>query len=466
MRLFNFIFSFKILIIPSFIISQELPNEFLQSQRFKFFIDSGNHWDIKSCFGPVRHQKVKSTKLQNHDSLIIKSRLGFALINEKISLYSYNIFNYKNNFYGYLYPRIVNSSEINRYTGIPRDRSRAGFSSGETDIAGICFQNNWLLFQIGRGRQSWYAGENIELSLSENSPSYDYGLLNLEFGRLSVRYFHGFLESDSSGINRYITGRGIEWTNKKNFNLLLSETVIYSGLNRPLDFAYLNPISSHLEIELNNRQNRLGTENGNGVWQASIDILVRSNLRFSGNLLFDEFVIDKVEKEAGKENGLAYSLRISFTPIRNEKFCIINYISKIRIGTPTFRHGDGFNNFVQRGKPLGWSYGSDGYENKIGLKYFNHQKNIFGKIEIGQRFIGEESLLSNPYEPYSDYIKGDFPSGETDKIFFIFSEIQYYYKPHLSVLSNFRYSNSSNDEVINSITIGLNVYYPKTFKLK
>ena len=31
-----------------------------------------------------------------------------------------------------------------------------------------------------------------------------------------------------------------------------SETVIYSGENRSIDIGYLNPMSSHLEIELNN----------------------------------------------------------------------------------------------------------------------------------------------------------------------------------------------------------------------
>ena len=33
--------------------------------------------------------------------------------------------------------------------------------------------------QMGRGRQSWGAGNDIQLALSEDSPSYDYGLLGL-----------------------------------------------------------------------------------------------------------------------------------------------------------------------------------------------------------------------------------------------------------------------------------------------
>ena len=125
------------------------------------------------------------------------------------------------------------------YSGIPRDISRGGFTSGETDISGISFENEWMIIQFGRGRQSWGAGNDIQLVLSEESNSYDYGMLDLDFGKLKVRYFHGFLEADSNSVNRYITGRGIEWNNQKNLLIGLSETIIYSGKNRPIDFSYL-----------------------------------------------------------------------------------------------------------------------------------------------------------------------------------------------------------------------------------
>ena len=50
-------------------------------------------------------------------------------------LYGYGHFTFKKNFHGYLYPRIVdNPKKFSRYSGIPRDIERYGFSSGETDI--------------------------------------------------------------------------------------------------------------------------------------------------------------------------------------------------------------------------------------------------------------------------------------------------------------------------------------------
>ena len=104
-----------------------------------------------------------------------------------------------------------------------------------------------MIVQFGRGRQSWGAGNEIQLAISEESNSYDYGMLDLDFDRLKVRYFNGYLETDSNAVNRYITGRGIEWNNNRNLLFSLSEIIIYSGKNRPIDFSYFNPISTILK---------------------------------------------------------------------------------------------------------------------------------------------------------------------------------------------------------------------------
>tara|TARA_B100000424_G_scaffold33403_1_gene22669 strand:+ start:3535 stop:3711 length:177 start_codon:yes stop_codon:yes gene_type:complete len=47
-------------------------------------------------------------------------------------------------------------------------------------------------------------------------------------------------------------------------------------------------MASHLEIEMNNRQNKLGTDSGNAVWQISSDILLNDKLRLSGNIIIKE----------------------------------------------------------------------------------------------------------------------------------------------------------------------------------
>jgi hypothetical protein len=449
----------------SLVFSQDIPNEFLEFQVQKLLTDAGQNWETNTSFGLPRFQSISKTNIENSikfDSLNIHTRTGIFTQNGAITLYGFGHFSFNKHYYGYLYPRIVNDPDaFIRYSGVPRDITRGGFNSGETDLSGIGFQNDWLTLQLGRGRESWGAGNEIQLALSENSPAYDYGLLGLDFGRLRVKYIHGFLESTENDINRYITARCIEWTNRESLIIGLSETVIYSGEDRPLDIGYINPISTHLEIELNERLNTLGNGNANGVWQISGDWLINQKLRISGNYLFDEFVLDQVEFDNGKEHGKAYSGRISYTPIITETSLLTTYFSLLTVGTPTFRHGNGFNNFVQRNKPLGWQYGSDGQEVNLGLNYFN-RKNFMAQLEAGQRKTGEESITSRSYDPYADYLAGPFPSGNNVKeSLFITSKLQWWWKPNIQISGGVEWDNNGSLQSL----FGINIYFPRDFTL-
>ena len=435
--------------------SQPIPNTFLEYKlmRYNFYIDQ--KWSDNSTFGYRRFEHKHSES----DSLKISSRFGIFFTNNQKMLYGFGHFTYKENFHGYLHPRIVDDPEkFSGYSGIPRDIERYGFSSGETDISGIAYENNWMILQYGRGRQSWGAGDDIQLALSEQSNSYDYGMLDLDFEKLRVRYFHGYLESDSLYINRYITGRGIEWNNNTNFLIGLSEIVIYSGINRPIDFSYLNPITTHLEVELNDRQNSQGTDNGNGVWQLSLDYLFKGNLRLSLNYLFDEFILDNEQKRNGKGSARAHSFKLVYLLPKNDNSYIIYHFSTISVGTNTFRHEKGYNNFVQRNSPLGWQDGSDTREIKIGFNWL-YKKRMITDLDIGLKSSGEKNFIESLYEPYTDYLDEPFPSGEVENISFIFSKVQYWWKPNIS--SHIKLEFNDSDKLGNNFNwnIGFDIYY-------
>ncbi len=442
---------------------QTIPNEFKEFHKRKLLIDSGKNWDQNSIFGPPRLINSESKA----DSLIINSRFGIQVFTKARAFYGFGHFTYENNFHGYLYSRVVNYPDFfERYSGIARDINRYGFTSGETDQSGICYENDWFIFQFGRGRESWGAGTDIQLGLSENSASYDYGMLDLDFGNLRVRYFNGYLETDSLFVSRYITGRGIEWNNKKNFLLALSEVVTYSGKNRTLDFSYLNPISTHLEIELNDKQNDLGTDSGNGIWQLSMDILFRRSVKVSFNYLIDEFVLDKVQRDANKNNEGGYSLKIIYLPNILSKHNLSNvYFSSIKIGTNTFRHEDGNNNFVARGKPLGWKHGSDGKEFKFGLNLYNDRICMLVNGNLGRRDLGINSIIENSYSPYVNYFSSPFPSGDFRKILFLQLGIQWWYKPHLSFVMKFDHEKVEKHFSQSKFKVGLDLYFPLETKI-
>ena len=309
------------------------------------------------------------------------------------------------------------------------------------DFSGFGFVNDWVILQVGRGVENWGAGNNVQLALSNNSSAYDYLLLGSDYGNLRVRYIHGFLERVDSSINRYITARGLEWTNKKSFILGLSETVIYSGENRPMDISYFNPISSHLEIELNDRLNIIGNTNSNAVWQLHLDFLIKKRLRISANYLIDEFVFDP-DIEIGKEHGRAFSLKFAFTPMLNKNKLLTFHSSIIYVGTPTFRHITGTNNFIQNGRPIGWNGGSDSYAYYTGVNYLRN--NLLLSFLAGLSKSGSESVSKRSYDPYKDYLKGEFPSGKVKTKFYFETLATYMLKKNYSLTGLFYLSDGKN----------------------
>ncbi|MDA9947046.1 hypothetical protein N9E12_04285, partial [Candidatus Marinimicrobia bacterium] len=410
---------FICLIMFSLKSANELPQDFIEHKIQKIIFDSGKEWNLKTNFNIYEKKlylnstygalgdSLRKTKLNIYQ----RSGLSYGTIGS--SLY-YHLIAAKNNYFGYLYSRIVsNPNSFNRFTGLQQKSSRFGFSSGETDLSGVGYLNDWMLFQIGRGRQDWSSGSEISLAISESSPPYDYILFKLNFGKVVGSYFHGFLENDSSS-NRYITGRGVEWRNNS-LILTLSEVVIYSGFNRGIDFSYLNPLSTHLEIELNDKQNRLGTDSGNAIWQFSVDYMFKSRFRISCNYLIDELILDNIQKKEGKSNGLGFSGRISYLLKYEKDYILSTFLKYVNVGTNTMRHESGSNNFVIRNHPLGWKYGSDGYELSYGLKYYLKNKFLLHLEGISAK-IGSSSLLFNPYDHYEDYASGRFPSGHIENV--------------------------------------------------
>ena len=151
----------------------------------------GNH----TLFGPVRLQSVyeeDSLSTSDYNFLGLHGFLRNGFVFNK-SLYFNGIINNSQNFYGYLFFRIVDDVGIyNDFSGIEQDRSRLGFNSGETDNAGIGFQNDWLLVQIGRGRHAWSYDNDINIFLNNTSKPYDSFSFGINTHSMRVKYFYRF----------------------------------------------------------------------------------------------------------------------------------------------------------------------------------------------------------------------------------------------------------------------------------
>ena len=129
------------------------------------------------------------------------------------------------------------------------------------------------------------------------------------------------------------------------------------------------------------------------------------------------------------------------------------------VGTPTLRHGNGENNFVQKGNPLGWQYGSDGREFSFGFEMLDLHKLII-EIEFSRVLYGTESIIHRPYEPYKDYIKGKFPSGDISEFFIISNLIQWRINTNYEVKISSKVTKTSGTKIQSSLNFQLNFNLP------
>lgn len=399
-------------LFSSVILSQPIPKNIFLHHFEKINKDSGLGWKSLSTIRSLRYESKNDTILSS--SLV---RLSYDSYSNRTGFNFLLNSHFKNFFYIFL-DLNVNPSSLFRTSSELISKSKIIKSSG------FGFQNEWVSMQIGTGAENWGAGNDIDLAISENSSNYDYLMLSSNYGNIRVNYIHGILERLDGNINRYINARGLEWTNNESIILGLSETIIYSGLNRSFEFAYLNPIASHIEIELNKRLTDSNTGSANAVWQLHFDCFLANRHRFSFNYLIDEFVLDP-DIEVGKENGIGYSLRYNYSFRLTSKTLTNLYFSKVDVGTSTFRHEDGYNNFVLNNTPLGWKYGSDGEEIKVGINTVYSDKLIM-LFALGRVNTGSESTMFRSYERNKNYLK----EINSDYIFFTenFVELNFYWK--------------------------------------
>ena len=375
----------------------------------------------------------------SNDSFAISGCPGFILSNISgadtvdndfdHSIFNYSKYKFNGNMIGWIYARLTNSGDhLPHYTGLPRRISRLGFNSGETDLSGLGYFTDKSRFWFGRGRQNWGSLLFDNLTVSANSPSFDQGVLEIKFSKFKFRYFHGYLETIYNNHHRYITGKGIEYNNKYNLLLGLHEIVIYSGINRNLDLAYLNPISTHLEIELNGRNNGPNVTGAqNGIWQFSIDYMPIKGLRLSSNIIIDEYAIDDLDSDTlTNKNDYGFQNRIAYSSVVSNLMYTFD-LQYVNIGTYTFRHERGSNNLVSRNETIGTTLGSDVNYLQFGLNIITPWKMKFGS-KAGAKRSGENNIRYNLYAP-NDYTHGQgFPSGNIDEYQFFSYDLSYKYK--------------------------------------
>jgi len=487
--------------------AQDIPHDFWPTRNLAILHDFGYLWPENSVFKPYRWDRIRQSfskkewspksfgwlleDLQeenaqpglptpNLDSLQAKWWNGILLqkplgkggtfANFSSSVYSNLMLWFRNRLSLQLYLRATSEpSSLSHFTGQPREIRRFGLNSAEFDHGSLSYQNNWLLVQFGRGRQNWGPFESNNLALSNNSPAYDHLTLEGKYKRFKGRFFYGFLESVENGgnINRYLVGHGIEYSNHRNLVVGLTENIIFSGLNRPFDFSYLNPFLPHIEVELNNRTNDLSKDNAgaNAVWSIAIDWLPLSGLRLTGHLVLDEIQFDQEDRNRGRGDVTATRFRAAYSKAFG-KVALTGFVDYTKVGTFTLRHGVGMNNFVSRELPLGTNIGSDSDLLLLGSRFLFPARIVL-TTSVGYKREGENSLLKNLYEPNESLNQKKFPSGIVQHTRFLDWRLTYSPLRNIELTASGRFSNSSGGLEADQkyVIFSLNGYLPWRFGL-
>lgn len=323
-----------------------------------------------------------------------------------------------------------NPAAMDHYTGKPRDIRRfGGFNSLEFDQATIGYRNDWAAVSFGRGRPVWGPFGARNPVLSSRSAAMDHLSVRFRYKKVTAVFFTGFLEARKDSLamqNRYIAGHGVEYAPVRNARLSFSEVTVYSGPNRRFDWAYLNPLSPHLETELNDRENQPYSEanRSNAVWVASADWLTAGRVRLSLSYLIDEFQFDSKDRKEGRPDATAFSCRVSKGFLR-KKSSFSAWAGYERIGTYTLRHESDFSGFISRGLPLGSALGGDADAWRAGLNSILPFRTRFG-VEWQALRQGSNGLLAWPYTGYDEYKKVEFPSGNVLKSNILAFKLHYF----------------------------------------
>jgi len=448
-------------IIPSLAFALPFPQDFGFPQRFNYLIDAGLCWESNSLFHPLSLQpdNISNTTTYSISPKLYRQLMLFSdrynsIISDTtehgwiigqggieargqtgpdrlytktaISPFIWGKAGFKRNWYADFVLRSSNEARsLDHYTGITRDIARAGFNTAEFDRLALGYKNDWANVEFGRGREIIGPMAEDNLAVSGGAPAFERLVLQAHCRRYAYRYFYGFLESLSDSgrnIQRYIVGKTLEYNNHHNLVIGLTELSILAGWERSIDWAFLNPLALHIEVEQNERDNQT-TNDENALWVFNLDWLALKNLRLAGALLMDDFQLDAADRKKAQDQ-LGYQLHIGWTIIRHPVVltALVDYVS---IGTFTTQHNHRWTNFVSRGKYLGNSIGNDADLIQIGARLIFRQP-VVVEMSFGQRRWGDNSLLIEPYRVRSTPVYKSFPSGQvrTNRFFEVLVDSQ------------------------------------------
>ncbi len=335
----------------------------------------------------------------------------------------------------------------------------------------LYYRSKYLDFKLGRDFLQLGPGRTGQLLFSDNSRTFDLYHIRLHHQFLSFAFFGISLDKRLSTTTndhspkvayRFINGQRLSFNFKNRYFLGLSEVVLYGGPNRNWELPFMNPINFYYAT----------TSNGpfmeaNFLYNLDWDFYLWSNFNFYGELLIDDYQIEK--KTAGdlepNEIGLlsGFNWHIPFLP--DARFNA-EYV-QIRNRTYNAPILD-WQKYIHRNRVIGYYLGND-----LKLWYASFEKwwgaTLQTKIHFTFLKKGEGSVLGEFNKDYLNYTieqgyDEPFPWGIVEKNWQIGLEGFYYLNQWLNMAVQLNYDQFKNYQHIKGnakedINVQIKIFY-------
>jgi len=288
-----------------------------------------------------------------------------------------------------------------------------GFA-GDAVQAYLSFKLPYFNLFLGRDNLSWGQSRLSSLILSPDSPPMDMLRIEGKWGFFKATSFFTKLDpveyADSTGISkarRYLSAHRLSFRIKEFAQIGFSETVVYGGKNRQFELYYLNPLLWFHGAQLNEG------EDDNTFLGFDFNFTPFRKILLYGELLIDDFQIEKKNSSDKEPNEIAYSLGTKTVDLFGSTGTELSF-EYLRINNWTYNQKYPWNRYTFNHKIIGNPLGPDADDLYLSLAGYL-RKNLEAKVSFEQMRKGEGKITSLWNEPWlnPDY-QDKFPSGTVE----------------------------------------------------
>ncbi|MFQ5603412.1 MAG: capsule assembly Wzi family protein [bacterium] len=324
--------------------------------------------------------------------------------------------------------------------------------AGYTEQAYLRF--SWKLFHVTVGREfvRWGAGHSATLLFSDSVRPFDLFKFNLGLKKIKFTFFTAMLDGvtedvmindlpQSAFANRYLAAHRLDIKLTSWFNLSFTESILYGGVDRNFEFAYLNPFLFYHGNLLN------GPGPGNTIGVVDWYLTPVKNAGFYGSFMIDDIQLDHKQVDDLEPNELGLIVGIKAADLFSVAGSNV-LLEYTRITNRTYNSMHRHEKYLHRNFPIGHYLGNDFDRWQIEWRQWL-KKNLEAAVSIEQIRKGEGDMRKSFDMPWRNSTveqgyREPFPTGVVERTRLV--NLQVYFHPlrQLRFAASTQYQKISN----------------------